>query len=114
MPLCQCSIARSPLIRVPDCLNRDDFDYELHSEIDHSVDYGSPYRLEQTHPHEAAIEHPCSELKKILSGGTFYYSLTFDLTNRLQDRYVRLSFDRVRSLTLSLGRRSSQRLMLIT
>ena len=84
-------MARSPLTCVLDCLNRDDFDYELRSEIDHlSVDYGSNYRLEHTHPHDAAIEHPCSGLKKILSGGTFYYSLTFDLTNRLQDRYVRL------------------------
>ncbi|KAL8857049.1 MAG: hypothetical protein Q9178_006341 [Gyalolechia marmorata] len=35
---------------------------------------------------ESAIDHPCIELKKILSGGTFYYSVDFDLTNRLQDR----------------------------
>ncbi len=33
-----------------------------------------------------AIDHPCIELKKVLSGGTFYYSVDFDLTNRLQDR----------------------------
>ncbi|KAL8852415.1 MAG: hypothetical protein Q9221_002721 [Calogaya cf. arnoldii] len=33
-----------------------------------------------------AMDHPCTELKKILSGGTFYYSVDFDLTNRLQDR----------------------------
>lgn len=82
----------SLLIKVSDCLNRDDFDYELHQEIDHYyVDHGPPYRNEHTHgvdPHGPALEHPCSELKKILSGGTFYYSLTFDLTNRLQDRYV--------------------------
>ncbi|KAL8777105.1 MAG: hypothetical protein Q9213_008004 [Squamulea squamosa] len=32
------------------------------------------------------MDHPCIELKKILSGGTFYYSVDFDLTNRLQDR----------------------------
>ncbi|KAI9812660.1 MAG: inositol polyphosphate 5-phosphatase [Thelocarpon impressellum] len=31
-------------------------------------------------------EHPCLALKKLLSGGTFYYSTDFDLTNRLQDR----------------------------
>lgn len=31
-------------------------------------------------------EHPCFALKKLLSGGTFYYSRDFDLTNRLQDR----------------------------
>jgi len=31
-------------------------------------------------------EHPCLALKKLLSGGTFYYSADFDLTRRLQDR----------------------------
>ncbi|KAL8872853.1 MAG: hypothetical protein Q9174_001584 [Haloplaca sp. 1 TL-2023] len=35
---------------------------------------------------ETGLNHPCFELKKILSGGTFYYSVNFDLTNRLQDR----------------------------
>jgi hypothetical protein len=35
---------------------------------------------------QAPIEHPCLELKKILSSGTFYYSADFDLTRRLQDR----------------------------
>ena len=80
-------------LRVSDCLNRDDFDYELHQEIDpYYIDHGQPSRHEHTHgidPQDAPLEHPCSDLKKILSGGTFYYSLTFDLTNRLQDRYVR-------------------------
>ena len=80
------------LIKLSDCLNRDDFDYELHQEIDpYYVDHGPSYRHEHAHgvdTHDSALEHPCSELKKILSGGTFYYSLSFDLTNRLQDRYV--------------------------
>ena len=39
-------------------------------------------------PRDPAYEHPCHELKKLLSGGTFYYSVDFDLTNRLQDRCV--------------------------
>ena len=89
----------SLLTRILDCLNRDDFDYELHQELDpYYVDHVPPYKHEHTHgldPHDAVLEHPCSELKKILSGGTFYYSLTFDLTNRLQDRYVRLLISRV-------------------
>lgn len=38
--------------------------------------------------HEGVVNHPCLELKKILSGGTFYYSVDFDLTNPLQDRSV--------------------------
>ncbi|KAH0541936.1 hypothetical protein FGG08_003656 [Glutinoglossum americanum] len=37
---------------------------------------------------EPILEHPCSTLKKLLSDGTFYYSVEFDLTNRLQDRSI--------------------------
>ena len=80
--------------KILDCLNRNDFDCELHRETDpYYVDHGPSYRHEYLHgadSHDIAPEHPCSELKKILGGGTFYYSLTFDLTNRLQDRYVKL------------------------
>jgi hypothetical protein len=32
------------------------------------------------------LEHPCLALKKLLSGGSFYYSGDFDLTRRLQER----------------------------
>lgn len=35
---------------------------------------------------EVAIEHPCHELRKLLSNGSFYYSTDFDVTNRAQDR----------------------------
>lgn len=43
---------------------------------------------------DVAIEHPCHELRKLLSNGSFYYSTDFDLTNRLQDRYINSnSFD---------------------
>ena len=37
---------------------------------------------------DSPIEHPCVDLTKMLSNGSFYYSTDFDLTNRLQDRYV--------------------------
>lgn len=37
---------------------------------------------------EVAMEHPCHDLRNLLSNGTFYYSTDFDLTNRVQDRYV--------------------------
>jgi hypothetical protein len=36
---------------------------------------------------EVAIEHPCHDLRRLLSNGSFYYSTDFDLTNRVQDRY---------------------------
>lgn len=38
---------------------------------------------------EVAVEHPCHDLRKLLSNGSFYYSTVFDLTNRVQDRYAR-------------------------
>ncbi|KYK55391.1 SacI domain and endonuclease/exonuclease/phosphatase [Drechmeria coniospora] len=35
---------------------------------------------------DVLIEHPCHDLQKLLSNGSFYYSTDFDVTNRLQDR----------------------------
>ncbi|KAF2645442.1 hypothetical protein P280DRAFT_120000 [Massarina eburnea CBS 473.64] len=35
---------------------------------------------------DGVLEHPCLALKKLLSGGSFYYSNDFDLTRRLQER----------------------------
>lgn len=40
---------------------------------------------------DVPMEHPCHELRKLLSNGTFYYSTDFDVTNRLQDRYAKNS-----------------------
>ncbi|KAK1253657.1 hypothetical protein MKX07_001734 [Trichoderma sp. CBMAI-0711] len=37
---------------------------------------------------EVAIEHPCHDLRRLLSNGSFYYSTDFDLTNRVQDRPI--------------------------
>ncbi|KAF4122575.1 synaptojanin [Geosmithia morbida] len=43
---------------------------------------------------EVALEHPCHELRKLLSNGSFYYSTDFDVTNRAQDRPINSnSFD---------------------
>ncbi|KAG5929728.1 hypothetical protein E4U42_004887 [Claviceps africana] len=43
---------------------------------------------------DVVMEHPCHELRKLLSNGSFYYSTDFDLTNRLQDRSINSnSFD---------------------
>lgn len=35
---------------------------------------------------EVATDHPFLALKKLLGDGSFYYSLDFNLTDRLQDR----------------------------
>ncbi|KAI9733043.1 MAG: inositol polyphosphate 5-phosphatase [Cirrosporium novae-zelandiae] len=69
------------------CLNRSSYDYvqldDVYSEYDASSD-----RLDRVGGdiRESESEHPCASLRKLLSGGTFYYSVNFDLTNRLQNR----------------------------
>ena len=62
----------------------------LHEEINpYSTDYIASNGHDFRHDDEdSQLVHPCLELKRILSGGTFYYSVEFDLTNRLQDRYA--------------------------
>ncbi|KAK9467086.1 SacI homology domain-containing protein [Lipomyces arxii] len=44
-------------------------------------------------PSVGMLEHPCSQLRKLLSDGSFYYSNDFDLTNRLQSRSAEPTFD---------------------
>ena len=74
-----------------DCLNKAEFDHDFHDEMGlyddnyssaDGLDHGPAY-----HHRDPPIEHPCLALKKLLSDGTFYYSVNFDLTNRLQDRF---------------------------
>lgn len=77
------------------CLNRADYD--------HAGGYGAGYRDGYREPNpysntlfednegssenaDSMAEHPFMALKKLLSGGSFYYSYNFDLTRRLQDR----------------------------
>lgn len=45
----------------------------------------------QSTPNSATLEHPCMPLTKIISAGTFYYSLApyWDLSSRLSQRVVR-------------------------
>ncbi|KZF26905.1 DNase I-like protein [Xylona heveae TC161] len=75
------------------CINSSDYDHVLNDEINpYSTDNlsqqdGFDYEPNQTR-REGVVEHPCLALKKLLSGGTFYYSTDFDLTNRLQDRPI--------------------------
>lgn len=79
-----------------DCLNRDDFDHDLHGVVGpYSAENGGVNSHDYNHSYdskESAFEHPCHELKKILGSGTFYYSVNFDLTNRLQNRYYITNF----------------------
>lgn len=69
------------------CLNSSDYDHLLHDQVNpfpnddldvNGYDHGDHK--------ESLMEHPCMALKKLLSGGSFYYSVDFDLTKRVQDR----------------------------
>ncbi|CAG8977672.1 hypothetical protein HYALB_00006622 [Hymenoscyphus albidus] len=68
------------------CLNSSDYDHIFSDNID-------PYSQEAQYwdgggytRREPLMEHPTTELRKLLGSGSFYYSTDFDLTNRLQDR----------------------------
>ena len=78
-----------------DCLNKSDYDHPYGNE-DGRHDYDDGFLdggadTPGSDHHDTPFEHPCHSLKKVLSGGTFYYSTKFDLTNRLQDRLVQCS-----------------------
>ena len=104
------------------CLNRNDFDHQSYENANAhpypsgdfpSNDHDSSYDAD---PHDQPLEHPCVALKKILSSGTFYYSVDFDLTNRLQSRYnisqpvgavcakARTEYSKIQLLTLTVSR----------
>ena len=70
------------------CLNTSEFD-NVSSDDPYADTYGQSLSRR-----ELALEHPCEDLQKLLSNGSFYYSTDFDLTNRLQDRYDKLDICR--------------------
>lgn len=70
------------------CLNSADYDDVFSIDLyDPESDYAAGYGQNLSR-RDVPIEHPCQELQKLLSNGTFYYSTDFDMTNRLQDRFV--------------------------
>ncbi|OQE34520.1 hypothetical protein PENCOP_c017G07090 [Penicillium coprophilum] len=65
------------------CLNRSEYEYGL----DHET--GSQFAAEErlgADGKDVVTDHPFLALKKLLGDGSFYYSLDFNLTDRLQDR----------------------------
>ncbi|KAI9728976.1 MAG: inositol polyphosphate 5-phosphatase [Chrysothrix sp. TS-e1954] len=73
------------------CLNSSEHDHLLHDDINlYNTDTLDEDGFEHDQHHqgrkEGTLEHPCLALRKLLSGGSFYYSVDFDLTNRIQDR----------------------------
>ncbi|KAJ5674856.1 uncharacterized protein N7477_004790 [Penicillium maclennaniae] len=65
------------------CLNRPEYEYGLDYET------GSQFAAEERavgEGKEVVTDHPFLALKKLLGDGSFYYSLDFNLTDRLQNR----------------------------
>ncbi|XHG05215.1 hypothetical protein AWENTII_008459 [Aspergillus wentii] len=71
-----------------------DFFCLTHSEFEYGMDYGPGSqptaeelsRAPDLEGRELVTDHPFIALKKLLGDGSFYYSLDFNLTDRLQDR----------------------------
>ena len=69
------------------CLNKADYDYLLNNQVNpFPTDDLDSDGFDRYGNKDPVLEHPCMALKKLLSGGSFYYSADFDLTKRLQDR----------------------------
>lgn len=71
------------------CLNRSDYDHLLGDSINpfpEETIEADNWDYQGQSQREAMLEHPCIALKKMLSGGSFYFSTDFDLTKRVQDR----------------------------
>lgn len=74
----------SSMLTSADCLNRAEYEFGLDYES------GSQFAEERNwvDGKDAVTDHPFLALKKLLGDGSFYYSLDFNLTDRLQDRSV--------------------------
>ncbi|GMM53891.1 hypothetical protein DAKH74_005070 [Maudiozyma humilis] len=69
------------------CLNDSTWDF---LELDPS---GRPFVRDSAEPTDPGIpKHPCNDIRKLLSNGSFYYSNDFDLTTTLQNRGFRSSY----------------------
>jgi hypothetical protein len=71
------------LLIIPDCLNRSEYEYGQEHET--ASQFAAEERL-GTDGKDVVTDHPFLALKKLLGDGSFYYSLDFNLTDRLQDR----------------------------
>ncbi|THY13234.1 hypothetical protein D6D02_04808 [Aureobasidium pullulans] len=69
------------------CINKSDYDSLTLDRLNNfSTDDLDEDNFDHYHAKDPVLEHPCMAMKKLLSGGSFYYSADFDLTRRLQDR----------------------------
>lgn len=72
------------------CLNKSEYDHIPHDTINlyptDTLDEEGYDQSQVSGRGDPVLEHPCLALKKLLSGGSFYFSADFDLTSRLQAR----------------------------
>lgn len=69
------------------CLNSSEWDDVVSLDpVDSELSDANSVYGQNLRGREVTVEHPCTDLRKLLANGTFYYSTDFDLTNRLQDR----------------------------
>lgn len=69
------------------CLTKPDWDFvNLDSNGYPMENTDSTSTFEDRTRSAAYVEHPCNNIKKLLSNGSFYYSTDFDLTSVLQNR----------------------------
>ena len=88
-------------------MNRSDYDYELNDAFDPYSDAlssggGNEYGHAAHAGEGPAFEHPCLELKKMLSSGTFYYSVVRSSPPILQES---IALDPKSGLYISFCRR---------
>ena len=77
-----------------DCINRAKLDdVWLDDGLHEATGLATTTHADHLESRDPTVEHPCLALKKLLGAGSFYYSLDFDLTNRMQDRFVTSSSD---------------------
>lgn len=75
------------ILTVAVCLSNASYESLLSEESEGQYPTDELTRVLGLEDREGPTDHPFLALKKLLSDGSFYYSLDFDITQRLQDRY---------------------------
>ncbi|PYH47280.1 SacI domain and endonuclease/exonuclease/phosphatase family protein [Aspergillus saccharolyticus JOP 1030-1] len=73
------------------CLSQSKYEDGLYRDVDLPIPSGSALVETYYESRDTAIDAPFLSLKKLLSDGSFYYSVDFNLTDRLQDRSDKLT-----------------------
>ncbi|KAL4919403.1 SacI homology domain-containing protein [Aspergillus aurantiobrunneus] len=68
------------------CLNRSEYGSSLYHDTESSFAAEDSNSIAELEARSGLTENPFIALKKLLNDGSFYYSLDFNLTDRLQDR----------------------------